>query len=67
MTTTEMRIDELEMRMAHQEQTIGELNEIITTQWKRIESLERRLQRLDEEMQAVALPDATPNKKPPHY
>ena len=67
MATTDVRMDELEMRLAHQDRVISDLNEVITAQWKKIELLERGLQRLDEEMQAVALPDATPNQKPPHY
>ncbi len=67
MATTDVRIDELEMRLAHQDRVISDLNEVITAQWKKIELLERGLQRLDEEMQSAALPDATPNQKPPHY
>jgi SlyX protein len=60
------RIDELEIRLAHQEKTIGELNEVITSQWKKIETLERQLRRLDEELQALDV-EAPPNQKPPHY
>jgi SlyX protein len=61
------RMDEMEMRLAHQEKTIGELNEIVTAQWKKIEALERQLRRLDEEVQALDASGAPPNQKPPHY
>lgn len=64
--TTDTRIDELEMRMAHQDQTIADLNDVITAQWKKIEALERQLRRLDEELQAMDATDV-PVTKPPHY
>ncbi len=67
MSTTEQRIDDLEMRIAFQEKTIGELNDVITAQWKKIERLERQLQRLDEEVQALDDREAPANQKPPHY
>ena len=37
------RIDELEIRIAHQDQTIEDLNAAITAQWKLIERLERQV------------------------
>ena len=37
------RIDELEIRLAHQEQTIEDLNAAITAQWKLIDKLEREI------------------------
>ena len=43
MTDTTSRLDELEMRTAHQEQTIEDLNTAITEQWKIIERMERQL------------------------
>lgn len=67
MSTPDQRIDELEMRIAHQEKTISDLNDVITAQWKRIERLERQLQRLDEEVQSLDSREAPANQKPPHY
>ena len=67
MTTLESRIADLEMRMAHQEKTIGELNDIITDQWKKLEAMDRHLQHFGEEVEALAANDMTPNQKPPHY
>jgi SlyX protein len=62
----EKRIDELEIRMVHQEKVIADLNDVITAQWKKIELLERQLRRLDEELQSLDV-EAPPVQKPPHY
>ncbi len=64
------RIDELEMRIAHQEQTIEDLNAAITAQWKVIDRLERQAailaERLaDAEMSAGAA--APVDRPPPHW
>jgi len=60
------RIDELEQRMAHQEKSISDLNEMVTAQWRKIEALERQIKRLGDEMQDVAQ-GAVPVDRPPHY
>ena len=67
MSTLETRIDELEMRIAHQDQTLSDLNDVITAQWKKIEMLERQLQRFGEELDALEAGDAPDHQKPPHY
>lgn len=67
MSSLEKRVDELEMRLAEQEKTISDLNEVVTGQWKKIEALERQLQRFGEELQALESNEAPPNQKPPHY
>ncbi len=46
--TDSTRLDELEIRVAHQDQTIEDLNAAITAQWKLIERLEARVERLGE-------------------
>lgn len=64
----ENRIDELEMRVAHQDNTIAELNEVITEQWKKLDALERQLRRLGEELEAMEQAEGpSANQKPPHY
>ena len=65
--TLETRIDELEIRATHQDQIIADLNDVITAQWKKIEKLERQLQRFGEELEALESNDAPANQKPPHY
>jgi SlyX protein len=64
--TIDKRLEDLEIRVMHQDKIISDLNDVITAQWKKIETLERQLRRLDEEVQALDMPD-TPIQKPPHY
>ena len=52
------RIDELEIKVAHQEMTIAELNDVISAQWRKIEELERLLKNLLEDVQNI-IPGAT--------
>lgn len=68
--TDSTRLDELEIRIAHQDQTIEDLNAAITAQWKLIERLERQVARLAERVadSEQAISDAAPvNRPPPHY
>lgn len=67
MTTTDQRLNELEMRVAHQDKTIAELNDVITAQWKKLDALERQLGRLGDELEAMAPTELPANQKPPHY
>lgn len=67
MESIDKRLEELEMRLAYQEKTISDLNDVITAQWKKIEALERQLLRLDEELRDIDSMEAPPNQKPPHY
>jgi SlyX protein len=64
------RLDELEMRVVHQDQTIEDLNAAITAQWKLIERLERQVARLAERVadSERSTGDAAPvDRPPPHY
>jgi SlyX protein len=68
MSTLELRVNELEMRLMHQDKTIADLNDMLTAQWKHIETLERNLRRLGEEMEALDAGEGpAANQKPPHY
>jgi SlyX protein len=62
--STEDRVTELEMALAHQDQTINDLSDMINRQWNEIERLKRELQRLDS-MKADRPPDE--DQPPPHY
>ena len=67
---TSARLDELEMRAVHQDQTIEDLNAAITAQWKLIERLERQVARLAErvaEAEQSAGQAAPVDRPPPHY
>ena len=62
------RIDAMEMRIAHQERIIEELNAAITEQWRQVESLTRQVERMADRLQQVE-GNAAPNapELPPHY
>jgi SlyX protein len=60
------RITELELRIAHQDKALGELNDVVLAQWKRIEMLERQLARMSEDMQNQDQ-GPVPVDRPPHY
>jgi SlyX protein len=51
------RIDALETRIAHQDQTIEDLNRVVNAQWKRIDGLARQIAHLAERLKE-ALPAA---------
>jgi len=59
-------MEDLETRVAHQEKTISDLNEMVLAQWRKIEALERQVTRLSNEMQDVSA-SSVPVDKPPHY
>ena len=64
------RLDALEMRIAHQDATIEELNATVTAQWKQIDRLERQVAALIERAESSDLTggDApAAHKPPPHY
>ncbi|MDB5570944.1 MAG: slyX [Hyphomicrobiales bacterium] len=62
-----LRLDALEMRAAHQDAMIADLNEVITAQWRKIDVLERQLARLREEFQTMGPQRDGPEPPPPHY
>ena len=61
------RIEALEIRIAHQDRTIAELNETVTAQWKRIDALERELKTLREDVRNAYPARSEPEPPPPHY
>ena len=64
--TDQTRITELELRVAHQDKALGELNDVVLAQWKRVEALERQLARMSEDMQNQDQ-GPVPVDRPPHY
>ena len=65
---TALLIAELELRIAEQDKVIADLNDMVVAQWRKIDSLERRLGELRDEFDAAALsrPDGR-EPPPPHY
>ncbi len=62
------RIDTLEIRLAYRDDTIEQLNQTITAQWKQIDALTRQIRELGERLQeAEARAPGPANEPPPHY
>ncbi len=61
------RLDTLEARVAHQDKTIADLNEVITSQWRTIDALQRHVTALGEEFRNLTSPRPAPESAPPHY
>ena len=61
------RLEDLEVRLAHQEKMISDMNEIVTQQWRTIDLLERQLRQLREEMRNIAPTRDGEEPPPPHY
>ena len=61
------RLEDLEIRLAHQEKVLAELNDIVTAQWKKIDALESQNRRLREDFQNLDVGQKAPEPPPPHY
>lgn len=64
------RLDALEIRLAHQDRVIEDLNQTITAQWKDIDRLKREVERLSDRMASAELalgPDGGDEPPPPHW
>ncbi len=64
------RLDALEMRVAHQDRTIEDLNAALTAQWEAIDRLLRQTALLQERLREAEAraADGAPNEPPPpHY
>lgn len=61
------RLETLGASVAHQERMLGELKEVLTLQWRKIDGLERLVAQLREELQNVAQPRDAREPPPPHY
>lgn len=65
---TDSRVIDLERRLAEQDKVIADLNEMVVAQWRKIDSLERRLGELRDEFDAAAAGRGDgPEPPPPHY
>lgn len=74
----ENRIDAIEIALAHQDQQIAELTEVINRQWQEIETLKRLLMKAEAKISSIASDGGDPHaglstteiaamEKPPHY
>jgi SlyX protein len=67
---SEERFIELESRVAHQDQMLNELNDVVTSQQARLMQVEELCRSLIERVRALGESEATTNQgdeRPPHY
>ena len=67
---SEDRFIDLESRLAHQDQLLNELNEVMTQQQAKLMQLETLCNSLISRVRSIgeAMPDSDPsNERPPHY
>ena len=68
--TDTSRIEALEIRIAHQDRAIEDLNQTITAQWKDIDRLKREIERLSDRVASAELAigsDPADEPPPPHW
>ena len=66
----ESRLEEIEVKLAFQEQSLQELSDVVYRQERSLEAIEERLAIISERLSQVleSVPDATPeDPPPPHY
>ena len=67
---TRDRIDNLEMRVAHQDEVIEALNKTVIEQWARLDSALQRIKLLEDRLREINIGvgrDAADEPPPPHY
>jgi len=67
---TASRIVTLEVRVAHQDRVIEDLNTLVTEQWKQIDALAKQVERMTDRLQRVeenSPSSDAPEPPPPHY
>jgi SlyX protein len=66
----EQRLIDIEVKLAHQEHALDEVNQVLTDQQAQLSRLERVCQSLIERLRSLSdgsAADERDNEKPPHY
>lgn len=66
---SEERFVDIEFKLAHQEQVVNELNEVVTQQQTKLMQLEELCTSLIQRVRSISEGDAIPeqDERPPHY
>lgn len=62
----EQRFVKLETKLAYQEKTTADLNDVVVVQNRQVDKLERRVAALEQQI-ALLLGQESTQEKPPHY
>ncbi|NQZ01863.1 MAG: SlyX family protein [Bdellovibrionales bacterium] len=63
----ESRLNDLEMRIAYQDQIIEDLNKVVIELRREVERLNRRVEESENQEDALNLKDLAQEVPPPHY
>ncbi|PSC06535.1 SlyX protein [Alsobacter soli] len=64
------RLEDVEVRLAYQDQVIEDLNKVIVEQWSAMDTFRRQIERLEErvrDLQERPIPGPQEEPPPPHY
>jgi SlyX protein len=64
------RLEAIEIKIAHLEQTVAQLSDVLARQQREIDTVRARNQRLSDQLETLesaAVPASPADEKPPHY
>ncbi|GDX38699.1 hypothetical protein LBMAG20_09140 [Methylocystaceae bacterium] len=61
------KLERIEVIIMHHDKIIGEMNEVILSQWKKIDAAEKKLAQLNEELNCMNRSQESRDQRPPHY
>ena len=61
------KLESIEVIIAHQDKIMSEMNEVILAQWKRIDTVEKKLMQLHEDINLINGGQDLTDQRPPHY
>ncbi|GDX39696.1 hypothetical protein LBMAG20_19110 [Methylocystaceae bacterium] len=61
------KLESLEVIIAHHDKIMSEMNEVIVSQWKKIDAFEKKLMELHEDINSMNGVQELRDQRPPHY
>ncbi len=70
MSGDDARLETIEIKIAHLEQTVAQLSDVLARQQREIDTVRARNQRLSDQLETLesaAVPASAADERPPHY
>ena len=64
---TKEKLESIEIIIAHHDKIISEMNEVILSQWKKLDVVEKKLMQLYEVIKSMNDDQEMSDQRPPHY
>ena len=61
------KLESIEIIIAHHDKIISEMNDVILTQWKKLDVVEKKLMQLHEDIKSMNDNQEMIDQRPPHY